>query len=67
MKLPQKAQEALDKVLAKNPAVLRTMEIAFLRARQEYLSDEQKKKFSSVLVKEKKVAKKSKKSVKKAK
>ena len=49
--LGHKAQEMLEVVLAKNPVFLNKTEKAVLKARRDYLSPEEKKKFASVLAK----------------
>jgi hypothetical protein len=46
------AQEELDRILKLNPDQLTSDDVAFLNARRDYLTDEQKRIFQSVLVKE---------------
>lgn len=45
----QEASEYLEKIVAKEPHELVEEEIAFLRARRDYLSDEQVEKFAEFL------------------
>ena len=45
----QEAKERLDNILKKSPEELGTEEIAFLRARRDYLKTSQVEEYSSVL------------------
>lgn len=43
------AKEVLETILGKDKATLNQSEVEFLRARRDYLNDEQKKRFADVL------------------
>lgn len=47
--MDNKSKEVLESICVKEIDALQENEIAFLNARSEYLSDEMKEKFSSVL------------------
>lgn len=46
LQINKEAREQLEKVLAREPSELNDMHIAFLRARAEYLTEEEREKFS---------------------
>ena len=51
--MDEASKKELDKILNKNPEDLAYEEIQFLNARRSYLTNDQKRVFASVLVKEK--------------
>jgi hypothetical protein len=51
--MDKESQKILDGIVKKNPSDLSYEEIQFLNARRTYLTNEQKRVFVSVLVKEK--------------
>lgn len=50
LQINKEAREYLEKIIAREPAELNDMNVAFLRARAEYLTEEEKEKFSMFLV-----------------
>jgi len=51
--MDEASKKELEKILSKNPEELMYEEIQFLNARRTYLTNEQKRVFASVLLKEK--------------